>query len=346
MKKNKVLVFLLFLFVVVYKLLFSSSGINYTSEKWYYSTQSSKIPSEEFMELLTSRELGLEVLLSTPSSKQEPEVLLSDELITQIRSNCRAHNMSVVWNKDHLKFSSFPRRMLIQEGLAYVVNPKTGSTSFRFFLKNIRRINDGRDHHILQVYFGKYNNYSPSQFADLLDEHFKLVFIRNPLLRILSGFRDKVLRKGLIFSKGKKWGKEEYPANATEYEIFAWFVGRLTNYNRNQGLLKGNVHFLHQYEAMHLCNLPYDFIGQVELSSRDLRLVQTATNTTNYEFPGSRSEQGFDAQSTIELANRFWGNISSELLQSVYDYYKLDFEILGYPKLHEPHFPYITKRVQ
>lgn len=274
-----------------------------------------------------------------------PNVLTSDELIQQIRSNCRKNNLNTTWNRDKINYSHFPRRIMLQDGMAYVANPKTGSTSFRNFLRYIRGLK--KEHHI-PVYYGRYYEENetvlpPAQLADLLEDRFKLVFIRNPLVRVLSGFRDKVLRRGGVLSKGEKWGPEEYPANATEYEIFSWFVGKLTNYNGNQGSLGGNLHFKRQYSSMCICYFPYDFIGQVELNSRDIPLMQRLSNTTQYEFPGSRTQQGKDAESTVELANRFWGRLRPELLNSFYDHYHFDFEILGYPKLYEPNFPYITK---
>lgn len=176
-----------------------------------------------------------------------------------------------------------------------------------------------------------------------LRDRVKIGFIRNPLVRVLSGFRDKVLRKGIILSKGETWGINSYPENATEYQVFSWFIRKLTNDNGLAGYIYRNIHFIPQYGEMQVCIFPYDYLGQVELSGRDIPLIQKLTNTTGYEFPGSRSEKGKDAESTVELANRFWGTLSPQLLDKFYDYYRLDFELLGYSKLRDPNFPYVVK---
>lgn len=273
-------------------------------------------------------------------------VLTSDEVIKQIRSNCRKHNMSITWN---VTTSQFPRLILLQNGIAYTVNPKTGSTSFRMFLKEIYRpkriglIPRSIRRYIHYGHMGRHR--TPAQHVDkLLGRQFKFVFIRNPLVKILSGFRDKVLRKGHFVRKGAHWGASKHPPNATEEKIFSLFIKNLINYNGNQRhMIAENIHFRRQYQALSVCHYPYNFIGQVELARRDIPLMQGLSNTAHFKYPGSRTEKGKDKESTVELANRFWGSLEPELLQRVYEYYKLDFELLGYPRLNETDFPYITK---
>ena len=54
-----------------------------------------------------------------------------------------------------------------------------------------------------------------------------------------------------------------------------------------------------------------------------------------------RTIAGEDARSTLEEVEDFINPLSPEEVAKIYEFYKMDFEILGYAKMDNPRFPYI-----
>jgi len=178
-------------------------------------------------------------------------------------------------------------------------------------------------------------------------DYYYVGFIRNPFTRLISGFRDKVLRrnrykKDLIADIGHD--------NPTDQEKFYSFVKLI-----HKGKIK-NLHFTQQYEKMKICSFPYDLLGQVETTDEQIPIMQSNTGLSDVEFPGSRSQTGQDSQSTQDTVNSrtashratqdvtasFFADMPPDILEMFYELYKMDFALTGYTKLGDPNFPYIV----
>ena len=92
---------------------------------------------------------------------------------------------------------------------------------------------------------------------------------------------------------------------------------------------------------MKICTFPYDFLGQTETTTQQIGTVMEHMNATQFEFPGSRSEQGSDSVATVALANKFWGKVKPDSLEWTYERFKWDFVLAGYPRLDNPNSPYL-----
>ncbi|XP_063694619.1 carbohydrate sulfotransferase 11-like [Bolinopsis microptera] len=251
----------------------------------------------------------------------------SHKILAKIRENCAARNISTAWNLLD-KFSK-PRLLIAKKKyhILYGSNPKTGSTSFKRFLFCIDGITD-KSHDFHTKPDGHYIPVVKKQFfkdRTEFDNYVKIMAIRNPIVRLISAFRDKQLRHNKYFVP---------PKNITDTEHFILFVEQ-----RIKLASQWDPHIMPQWKQMDICRFPYDVVIQVEEMGQYIPLIQKLTGTENVEYPGSRVEQGKDTHDSMEFVYQYWAGLNEEQRQIVLKIYKRDFEILGYTKLGEDGFP-------
>ena len=254
----------------------------------------------------------------------------SQKILAKIRENCVAENKSTTWGFRN-KFTK-PRLLIAKKKyhILYGSNPKTGSTSFKRFLFCIDGITDkGHDFHDNPD--GHYERVTSNRFfkgQTEFDDYVKIMAIRNPIVRLVSAFRDKQLRHNKYFTP---------PPNITDTRHFALFVkGRLSLKE------EWDVHLMPQWRQMNICRFPYDVLIQFEEIGRYIPLIQKLTGTENVEYPGSRKEQGKDTQDSMEFVYQYWAGLNEDQRQIVFRKYNMDFKILGYTKLGENGFPFLN----
>eukprot|EP00116_Pleurobrachia_bachei_P004346 sb/3464608/ len=270
----------------------------------------------------------------------------TEKLLEHIHSKCAENNFATKWaSPDKMKSDETPRLLIPvpKYNILYSSNPKSGSTSFKKFI--LRLGGDNRDYddmHGVHAHrkYAKLEPFHQENFPDMTigdmirDKLYTVGFVRNPVTRFISGFRNKVLRKeNSGFSKHIK--EELGGEDANEITKFVTFVGELT-----RGEVK-DPHFNPQWNKMQICSFPYDMLGQTEATSQAIEEMQKATGTEGYEFPGSRTQMGKDKNSSLDDANWYFNHVSAEQMEKFYEFYKWDFELLGYTKLTDENFPFI-----
>ena len=264
---------------------------------------------------------------STLSSNDIATIKKSQQILKKIRENCKAHNVSTVWNfwdrytKPRLLIAKSKNRIL------YGSNPKTGSTSFKRFLFTIDGVSD-RAHNFHSNPDGHYKVVKSKDYFQSksdFESYVKMMAIRNPIVRVVSAFRDKQLRHEHYF---------ETPPNITDAQHFAKFLEQ-----RLKRSWETDVHLMPQWKQMNICRFPYDLLIQVEEIGRYIPVIQKLTGTENFEYPGSRKEQGKDTHDSMEFVYEYWSELNSKQKQIVFDKYNMDFLLLGYTRLGEEGFP-------
>ena len=178
--------------------------------------------------------------------------------------------------------------------------------------------------------------------AELLGRQLFVVgFVRNPLIRLVSGFRDKVIRRESyrqVVDRQVVDGMltEEYEEEEEEEKLkFRRFVKMLTT-----GRIP-DAHFTAQWKRMEICSFPYNLLGQTESTGDSISTMMRATGMRGIEYPGSRMETGQDVESSTEKAVQLLESLTAGELRALYKFYEMDFELLGYTKFGHPNFPYI-----
>ena len=251
----------------------------------------------------------------------------SHKILAKIRENCAALNISTAWNLWD-KFSK-PRLLIAKKKyhILYGSNPKTGSTSFKRFLFCIDGITD-KKHDFHTKPDGHYTPVPNKLFfkdKTEFDNYVKIMAIRNPIVRLISAFRDKQLRHNKYFVP---------PKNITDTEHFILFVK-----HKIELTSRWDPHIMPQWKQMDICRFPYDVVMQVEEMGEYIPLIQKLTGTEDVEYPGSRVEQGKDTHDSMEFVYQYWAGLNEKQRQIVFKIYKRDFKILGYTKLGEDGFP-------
>ena len=258
----------------------------------------------------------------------------SKELVEAIRKRCQLLGMpNKRWSFDEFQK---PRLLIYRKSIKviYSSNPKTGSSSFKKFLYKLDGVLDPHGVHKPLNHYTGINALTLSK-----DEFYSNLIIgavRNPAIRLISGFRDKVLRRNHI-------KKVINPSNKslTELQLFERFL-ELGYYNRTQNnWFLSNPHFSPQWNNMLVCSFPYNLLIQYENGNMDIDAFQLITNTTHIQYTPSRKYNGADTQSSSDVAYEWLSKLDYKYLDIIYKVYALDYDILNYSKWGEIEFPYI-----
>ena len=248
--------------------------------------------------------------------------------LLKIKENCKNRSIPTDW--DFQDNFSKPRLLIAKKDrkILYTSNPKTGSTSFKKFFFHL----DG-DYVHKNYHGGPMDHYMKVQnkqfFGDQInfEKYTKIVIIRNPIVRLISAFRNKQLREHKYFRPKK---------NMTDKDQFSHFVRE-----RISRETETNVHLTPQWKQIDICRFPYDIVIQFEEAYRCYDTMQKLTKTTDVKFPGSRVEIGKSDHNSNYYVDEFFGALNREEQEIVYQRYKMDFEILGYTRYGENLFPYL-----
>ena len=175
--------------------------------------------------------------------------------------------------------------------------------------------------------------YNVDERKEILETYTKVIAVRDPLQRLLSGYRDKFLErlnpKGILkCSYCKSAGRHvirQYRENASmqalttgEYATETEFLKYVTRKNPIH-----NRHFKEYYQLCNPCAIKYDYIIKMEsISIESPHLFNNVLNTS-MEFPLSHV-------SNKSGTNEHSLNLTTELKTSITRKYGIDYKIFGY----------------
>ncbi|XP_072165590.1 carbohydrate sulfotransferase 14-like [Diadema setosum] len=162
-----------------------------------------------------------------------------------------------------------------------------------------------------------------------LEQYTKFIFVRNPLSRILSGYRDKFVdHHNAVFSKLARQIIRQYRSNMADDSsgsnvTFSEFISYLID----SGEHRVNPHWKPIFAQNMPCTIDYDVIGKLEEASDDIPYVLKKTglwNVTDYgKGPPRRNTDK-------ELVRQYYSEVNPKLLKELYKVYEPDFLMFGY----------------
>ena len=173
-----------------------------------------------------------------------------------------------------------------------------------------------------------------------LSTHFKFLFVRHPLERLVSTYRDKFTKPAYYYPQrfGRSIVRTVRGANASEQSLRRGHdvrFGEMVQYlldprtTRKQDLLSDN-HWRQQHRLCHPCYVRYDFVGHYETLYEDAQAVLRVLGVAGrVGFPITDPNNRW-TRKTSEVSAQILSEISAEELGRVKELYAYDFELFGY----------------
>lgn len=172
----------------------------------------------------------------------------------------------------------------------------------------------------------------PEEIRYRLKHYFKFMFVREPMERLLSAYRNKF---GEIESYQKKYGAEivrryrkgrAKDASVTGDDVT---FGEFVRYLLDEDVERMNEHWMPIYNLCQPCAVSYNFIGSYEHLGRDSAYVLQRVGAPPFvHFP---ERQTWYKPVTTQTLHYYLCTLPQKLLRELLPKYILDFSLFAYP---------------
>ncbi|CAH1268445.1 CHST14 [Branchiostoma lanceolatum] len=177
------------------------------------------------------------------------------------------------------------------------------------------------------------SHYPAASVAYRLQHYYKFMFVRDPLARVVSAFRDKFERRMEAFSLKEAWTiLETYRQGPLSlqnvsrpnitFQEFVQYVVDTPHSSMNQ-------HWRSYLGLCQPCAIHYDFVGHLDTLEDDAKTVLSAIGADDkVAFP---ARSAFYSHASSEAAvNHYLSQLSPDLFQKLVSKYETDYSIFGY----------------
>nr|XP_054756837.1 carbohydrate sulfotransferase 11-like isoform X1 [Lytechinus pictus] len=284
-------------------------------------------------------------LTESPTPSVEEILKLQAKRKQRIADVCHEHRLKIEGN--FLYKDTFRHMYVIEEQkLLFCYIPKVGCSNWKrvlMVLDGKRDVMDDITSREAHAHNGitRFGMISKEEQEYRLQNYRKVMFVRNPLARVVSAYKNKFADLAVyrtappVFHKFGKRIVKRYRNNPSplalttgENVTFAEFVTYLTNKNER---LEFDRHWKEMYKLCSPCQIHYDFIGKLENAYDEAEYVLRNMNfTRSLSFPGRENSHPTNVSSSG--TDEYFENFSTETLRALWDIYHTDFELFGYPK--------------
>nr|XP_006127254.1 carbohydrate sulfotransferase 9 isoform X1 [Pelodiscus sinensis]XP_006127255.1 carbohydrate sulfotransferase 9 isoform X1 [Pelodiscus sinensis]XP_014431033.1 carbohydrate sulfotransferase 9 isoform X1 [Pelodiscus sinensis]XP_014431035.1 carbohydrate sulfotransferase 9 isoform X1 [Pelodiscus sinensis]XP_025042485.1 carbohydrate sulfotransferase 9 isoform X1 [Pelodiscus sinensis]XP_025042486.1 carbohydrate sulfotransferase 9 isoform X1 [Pelodiscus sinensis]XP_025042487.1 carbohydrate sulfotr len=190
------------------------------------------------------------------------------------------------------------------------------------------------------VHYGKHlkklDSYDLKGIQTRLNTYTKTIFVRDPMERLVSAFRDKFEHPNSYYHP--VFGKaiiKKYRLNAQEEALktgsgvkFKEFIQYLLDSHRPVGM---DIHWDQISKLCYPCFINYDFIGKFETLEEDANyFLQLIGAPAQLKFPNFKDRHSSDERTTMEVVRQYLKELSRTDTQLTYDFYYLDYLMFNY----------------
>lgn len=227
--------------------------------------------------------------------------------------------------------------------ILYCEVPKAGCSNWKRVLmvlagvaKSAKEIKHNAVHysnHIRQL-----DSYSREEIAKRLQTYTKVLFVREPLERLVSAYRDKFENPNHYYHP--VFGKPiiaRYRVNASKEALktgsgvtFPEFMRYLFDVNKPVGM---DIHWTPAHNLCHPCLMEYDIIGKFETMAEEANFaLQQLGAPSNLTFPSFKDRNPSDERTSAKIMQRYFAQLGAADLQRAYDFYYMDYQMFNYSK--------------
>ncbi|KAM9149397.1 carbohydrate sulfotransferase 9-like [Pangshura tecta] len=295
---------------------------------------SSELILEQRSEVISLIERNQDVFSEKPVPKE-------DWLMSQVyrrdilNSTCLMNNLSHSQSK--LKHN-VARQIFVEHNhkFIYCEVPKVGCSNWKKIIilltMNLsRKANEVQQNLIHRTPLIKRLSSYPSDYQEeLLTSYTKVMFTRDPLERLVSAYRDKLLHSEPYYSitvANEIKATCRKNKNSAEKVTFQEFVNFILT--KNQEHL--DIHWKPMFLLCDPCNIHYDILGKFETLEQDsehvLRNIGAPEDLHYPNFKTHSSEKRTNDDITLE----YFRKLSSEQIEKIKKLYQMDFALFNYP---------------
>ncbi|XP_020602048.1 carbohydrate sulfotransferase 12-like [Orbicella faveolata] len=215
--------------------------------------------------------------------------------------------------------------------IIYCPIPKVSSTTWKRVLGDLR----GLDKNIKRIHrrnlWRWLYQYTEEERLQRIETYFKFLFVREPLHRLLSAYKDKFMRRDRKCSEDarnrivKAYRPQDYKPNGDYNDINITFAEFIQYFSND---VPRNEHWRQYEQLCHPCVINYDFIGHLETLEDDAPLLLKMVGTDDrVTFPPIHKSTGSDE--VLE----YYSQVPIRYITRLGELYRSDFEIFGYDYL-------------
>ncbi|XP_060898125.1 carbohydrate sulfotransferase 8-like [Labrus mixtus] len=171
-----------------------------------------------------------------------------------------------------------------------------------------------------------------------LETYTKVMFVREPLERMVSAYRDKfenpnnyyhsLFGKPIIskYRVNPSWAALKTGSGVT----FKEFVQYLLDVHRPVGM---DIHWEQANQLCNPCLIDYDFIGKFENMEEESNFLLRLTGApSNLTLPTFKDRNPTDKRTSMQITQKYFTQVSTLERQRVYDFYYMDYLMFNYSK--------------
>ncbi|XP_057555727.1 carbohydrate sulfotransferase 9 isoform X1 [Hippopotamus amphibius kiboko] len=189
------------------------------------------------------------------------------------------------------------------------------------------------------VHYGKHlkklDSFDLKGIYTRLNTYTKAVFVRDPMERLVSAFRDKFEHPNSYYHP--VFGKaiiKKYRPNACE-ELnngsgvkFKEFIHYLLDSHRPVGM---DIHWEKVSKLCYPCLIHYDFVGKFETLEEDANhFLQLIGAPKELKFPNFKDRHSSDKRTNAQVVRQYLKDLTRSERQLIYDFYYLDYLMFNY----------------
>ncbi|KAK5914948.1 hypothetical protein CesoFtcFv8_000586 [Champsocephalus esox] len=227
--------------------------------------------------------------------------------------------------------------------LLYCQVPKAGCSNWKRTLMvlagkapNAQSINHDtvhNGHHLKEL-----NSFDRKGIMHRLETYTKVIFVREPLERMVSAYRDKFENPNNYYHS--LFGKpiiSKYRVNPSLEALktgngvtFKEFVQYLLDVHRPVGM---DIHWDQANQLCNPCLIDYDFIGKFENMEEESNfLLRLIAAPPNVKLPNFKDRNPADKRTSTQITEKYFSQVSTLERQRIYDFYYTDYLMFNYTK--------------
>ncbi|XP_053168578.1 carbohydrate sulfotransferase 8-like [Hemicordylus capensis] len=297
-----------------------------------------KVFRNVFILLFTSSLLAifLQIFYQRLTEKIDPEQdWLQRQKVRKEAMNFTCLNKNLSSSKWRLK-SEVARQLFVVENykLIYCEVPKVGCTNWKKILLlltlNLSRdpsdINGDTIHytHLLK----RLSSYPSEKQVELMNNYTKIIFIRHPLERLVSAYRDKFYHSEPYYAsianriKALSRGGNNSTGQVTFQEFVKFVLSEQIKYM--------DIHWKPMFMLCDPCNIHYNIVGKYETLEQDVKHVLRRIRAPDHLSYPDTKRISTDKRTNVNITSTYFMELSWDKLWKIKELYRVDLSLFNY----------------